>query len=261
MFNRVVVSTDENPDFLDFIPLVSMAWKKFFPQAELSIAFVTDRSMFDGLVGKMLQYGDVSLFPTFKEIPTANHAKIARHILAGCFDDVCMIEDVDTIPLQASYFESRTALHQPGKLLAVGKEVYGIEHPNKFPISTMTAQGKVFQSIFNPTDADYNEIFKNLNRFKDKADICTSPQYFSDESLIKELLSGWSGEVVHARRGVNIKEDWIDRSWWDVDEDKLNRGEYVTCNMLRGARRNFKYLYPLYKYIWGRDVTLEEVTL
>ena len=33
MFDKVVVSTDENPDFIDFVPIVSTAWKKFFPDA------------------------------------------------------------------------------------------------------------------------------------------------------------------------------------------------------------------------------------
>ena len=50
MFDRVVVSTDEDKRFIQFVPIVSAAWKRYFPEVSLSIAFVTDRNLDDPLV-------------------------------------------------------------------------------------------------------------------------------------------------------------------------------------------------------------------
>ncbi len=67
------------------------------------MAFVTNRAENDDLVSKMREYGDVILYPIIKGIPTPNQAKMARHILAGNYGtEVCMIEDIDTVPLESN---------------------------------------------------------------------------------------------------------------------------------------------------------------
>ena len=92
MFDRIIVSTDENPMFLQFVPIVAKAWSKYFPEKKLSIAFISDRSEDDELVVRMRNYADVRIFNTIPGIPTANQAKISRHILAAEYkDEVCMI--------------------------------------------------------------------------------------------------------------------------------------------------------------------------
>lgn len=262
MFDRVVVSVDENPNFIDFVPVVSQAWKKFFPEAKLAIAFVTSRNLDDPVVQAVAQHGDMFLFPRISEIPSANQAKVARHVLAGMFpDEVCMIEDIDTIPLQRKFFEERTSHHVPGKLLAVGREVYGTEHPDKFPISTMTAEGRVFAGILNPMGLQYLPLFQSFYNLEEKAGINYYPAFFSDESLFRYLLRKWPGEVVHIERGVDIRRDWIDRSWWGIDQQRLVAGEYVTCNFLRNLRQNFIEMKPVLDYIYEKDVSLTDVIL
>jgi len=262
MFDRVVVSVDENPDFLDFVPVVSKAWKKFFPEAELAIAFVTNRQLDDPVVQAVAQHGDMFLFPHICDISSANQAKVARHVLAGMFpDEICMIEDIDTVPLQREFFEERTSHHVDGKLLAVGREVYGTEHPDKFPISTMTAKGHVFKSIINPMGLQYQPLFKSFYNLEEKAGINYYPAFFSDESLYRYLLRKWPGEVVHIPRNVDIRRDWIDRSWWKIDQERLITGQYVTCNFLRNVKHNFIEMKPVFDYIYSENVSLEEVTL
>ena len=98
MFDRVVLSTDENPNYIEFWPLVCSAWKKFFPEISVSLAFVSDRTESDDLLLRMKKFGDgIEIFKTVDGIPTANHAKVARLILASEFEnEVCLIHDIDT---------------------------------------------------------------------------------------------------------------------------------------------------------------------
>ena len=265
MFDRIIVSTDENPMFLQFVPIVSKAWQKYFPEKELSIAFVSNRDNEDALVKEMKKYGEVRIFNPVEDIPTANQAKIGRHILASEYgEEVCMIEDMDTIPLQRDFFSNRTSDYNEG-VIVVGSEVYkNTLHEGKFPMSTMTAKGSVFGEIVNPNNLDYEDIIKSfigVREFDHKEAIEVSPSTFSDESLMRVLLKRWNGKINKVDRDVDVYSDWIDRSFWRVDSEKLHSNGYITCNFLRPFVDNFERIKPIADYIFGEDVSVDDVIL
>jgi len=263
MFDRIIVSTDENPMFLQFVPIVAKAWKKYFPEKALSIAFISDRSEDDELVVRMRTYAEVKIFNTIPGIPTANQAKISRHIIAAEYEnEVCMIEDMDTIPLQKKFFEDRTSTYKDG-VIVVGSEVYkGTPHEGKFPMSTMTAKGSVFKAIVNPNGLSYEKLIKSFvgsETFDHKEAIEIPSNIFSDESLMRVLLNIWAGKITKVDRNANVSIDWIDRSWWNIDLNKLHSDGYITCNFLRPFRENFKSIKPVADYIFGTDVSIDQV--
>jgi hypothetical protein len=273
-FDKVVVATDDNPKFYEFVPIVSAAWKKFFPEVELHIAFVTDRLWNDPLVVEMERHAIVSLFPNLPGVPSGNMAKMARFFLAALFwNDVVMIEDIDTIPLQRDFFIEKTELRKPGTLLAVGRELYeNTAHKGKFPISTMTAEGRVFHDLlFRGFYADTIEEligeWKGLRVYDDKESIDHSSDpianpdtYFSDESLMRVLIQRSEVPVTDVERRVNINESWIDRSWWRVSPSLLEKGLYVIANMPRPMSDNFELIKPVADFVFGKEVT-EDIIL
>lgn len=108
-FDRIVVSTNEDKKFICFLPIVAKAWKKFFPQVDIAVAFVTNRAFNDPLVEEMKRHAEVVLFSDIDGIPSANLAKVSRFILASRLSGISMIEDIDTIPLQKKFFKTITA--------------------------------------------------------------------------------------------------------------------------------------------------------
>ena len=229
MFDRIIVSTDENPMFLQFVPTVAKAWKKYFPEKKLSIAFISNKTYDDKLVIEMQEYAEVKIYNAIPGIPVANQAKISRHILASEYKgDICMIEDIDTIPLQRHYFENRTSKFEGG-VLAVGHEVLSpTVDTGKFPMSTMTASGETFKQILNPNNLEYVELIKsfdNLGVHDNRESISNRPEDFSDESLIRYLLNIWGGPITKVNRNVDIKIDWLDRSWWNIDINRLKNDD------------------------------------
>ncbi len=266
MLNKIIVSTDEGM-FSQYVPIVSTAWRKFFPEWELNIAFITNREKSDGFVQKMSRWGKVHLFKPVEGIPLANQAKVSRHVLASRFgDEVCMIEDIDTIPMQKKFFEDRISQRSLGHVLAVGAEVFqGTPHEGKFPMSTITAEGRVFKEFINPENLEYEELIKGwvgLSVIDHKEAIDNPPHFFSDESLIRALLSKWQEpKITYADRGVDIYNEWIDRSWWSINEDRLQAGKYVVCNFLRPFDRHYKRIEPVIEYIYGCLPPREEVIL
>ena len=266
MLNRIIVSTDDS-HFKDYWKIVVTAWKKYYPGVKISLAFVTNRSENDDLVTKMRELGDVVLFPVIPHIPTPNLAKMSRHILAGFYDtEICMVEDIDTIPLQRKYVLN---YRQKDELLVIGSEVYdGTRDAGKFPISNMTAESYIFKKIINPNNLNINDLFNSwcgtkVNDYKE--DISIHPTVFSDESLMRVIINNYSPNrngIREIERQVEIFNDWIDRSWWKIDQDKLKNDGYVTCNFLRPFSDNYQKIEPIVRYIFDNDyINKNEVIL
>ncbi len=267
MFDKIIVSSDESY-FIEYLPIVCKAWEKFY-NITVTLAFVSNRVEEDPFVQKLREYCDVVIFPIIEGIPVPNQAKMARHFLASLMgDEVCMIEDIDTIPLQTNFIDKIVSQRKTGKLLLVGQEVYeGSEHSGKIPISNMMGEGYLFQRIINPFQQQYEDLIKSWIDIKycdHKEAINSAADKFSDESLIRALISI---NDVHGRniqkinRDVNPKNDWIDRSWWSIDKNKLNSGGYVICNFLRPFFDNYLIIEPVVKYIYGENVKIEDAIL
>lgn len=269
MFDRIIISTDDS-HFKQYWPIVSTAWKKFFPNVKISLAFVTEREDGDPLVQKMREYGEVVLYKVISGIPTANQAKMARHILAGEYgDEICMIEDIDTVPLQSKFVNRVISQREKNKLLVVGYEVYkGSPHEGKFPISNISAESFIFREIINPSNLSIEELYRswtNISVYDHKEAVNNDPSIFSDESLLRLLINKWNpnrDKISEANRGADVRTDWVDRSWWHIDYNKLNRGEYFICNFLRPFSDNYHNIEPIVHYIYGTtNIKMEDVVL
>jgi hypothetical protein len=275
MFDRIIVSSDDS-SFKEFWPIVAKSWNKYFPDKKVCLAFVTDRDENDDLVKKMKQYGEVYLFPVQPNIPTPNQAKMYRHILAGNFDkDVCMIEDIDTIPLQKDFVNNILSQRKEDHLLRVGAEIYkGSPDEGKFPTSNITAESYIFKKLVNPDNLDYESLFKtwcNIRHYDHKESVNNTPDPsgvfggFSDESLMRVFVNKFTsegGRVCEVNRGVDIQKYWIDRSWWRIDHNMLKNDEYVICNFLRPFSQHYHLIEPIAKYIFNdENIKKEDVII
>lgn len=123
----------------------------------------------------------------------------------------------------------------------------------------MSAEGLVFRSMINPKNLSYFDLIRSWEgiRVHDrKENIKNPPGDFSDESLMRALIGRWDKEsklVTHIERNVDIHNEWIDRTWWNIDEEKLGKGKYITCNMLRPMDENLEYIEPLIEYVYGSE--------
>lgn len=264
-FDRIIVSCDDSY-FLEYWYIVYLAWKKFYPEKKISIAFVTNRSYEDALVKKMGNfYDEVVLFKPILNVPTANLAKIARHFLATKYgNEIFMIEDIDTVPLQREFVDRVIGTRNNETILAVGHEVYG---NGKFPTSNICSESFFYKKIYNPNNLSWEDFIIsliNLRVFDHKEAPNISPSVFSDESLTRALISRYCPNencLTKTRRNVDPQNDWVDRSWWKIDLEKLNNGKYIICNFLRPFSQNYEKIYPIIKYIIGRECDKNEIII
>ena len=228
--DRFVYSTDENPEYMNSWPLVSMVTKKIFG-CKVSLAFITNRNE-DELIVKMRKFGEVFLFKTIDGIPVGNQAKASRMFLATLYpEEICVINDVDLLPLQKDFLVGLLDGLPDDYLVTVGRNAYhnSLEE-GKFPMIYTSAKGKIFKEIINPNNLGYIDTlgqWMHTNVIDHKEAISKPFTVFSDESLLRALIYSWKNKhrVVYLDRPdfVGMRETRrIDRANWHIDKTMLN---------------------------------------
>ncbi len=259
MIDRIIMGTNEDAMYFDFWKIQVLAHRTFFPDAMLTIAVLTDRPD-KPLFAAMRDAGvDVWPYQPSRLVPHGNQAKLLRYYCASQFTkEVCVVSDIDTIPLQSAYVEKIGNAVTPDQLLAVGREVL-INGPDsgKFPAHHTSGYGKIFNQLYrchNKSFAECVEQFIGMRMFDSKENVISLPFNFSDESLNRALIHLNKVSVKDIIRTIDIQKQWIDRSWWKVDEDFLNGGGYIEANLLRPFVQHIDQILPIIKYIESKGV-------
>lgn len=257
LFDRVVLSCNEDPKYIGFWPVVSMAWQKLF-DCEVSLAFLTNRSQEDDMVNRMEEFGEVVTFHPIEGIPQPNLAKVIRHILASNYgEDRCVINDIDLLPLQRDYLQGILSKSKGSTLITTGKDLYKDKEEGKFTMGYLSAYGHVIRQVINPQNLGYEDLVESwigLRVFDDKEDISSrihneKPESFSDESLWRALLINYERPVIHCPRGFS-DDQCIDRSRWNHwTMDKLKGGHYVEAHLPRPYGEHKEKIQPLVNFI------------
>ena len=253
-FNRVVLSSDTNPKFLDFWPLVAKGWRTFFKGVEVWLAVVGEAKDLD--LAELARHGNVVRYQPVPGVPISNQAKLARYHLAAtwCDDSVVMTNDIDLLPLQTEYWSSLVKTRKTGHLLAMGAELYTGDESGKFTAGYLTAESYLWMRLVNPLCnewLDFVKGFSGLRVIDHKEDVLRNVQHedpnaFSDESLLRALLHLNPVPVTHVRRGYYpYTQRALCRSDWMFEPHKLADGTYVEAHLLRPWSQHREKIKPL----------------
>lgn len=255
--NQIILSTNEDPVYMQFWKPVSWAYKKIFPECTIHLAFLTNRSEDDDLVKEFSQYGKVTLFKPIHDIQEFAQAKMIRFILASMQgDDVCYIDDIDLFPLVKSFITNKTDQRPKDHLLCVGGEVYN--NNGCYPVSQMTAEGYIWKKFINPNNLEYPDLIRSYRgpvKFdkRESVDIeldFSKDNYFSDERLIRRLRHNNPVPVFEMERGYkDFMTATIDRYKWSVNIEKLNNHGYLNAHGIRPYETWKEKYEPLIEYI------------
>jgi hypothetical protein len=232
--DKIIISCDANPLYYKHLPLVYHAYKKFFPEVSLVFAFVNnacgcfDDYPFHKYCDEFIQY------PLVKGIPSCNQGKMVRYFTAAQYPNkICMINDIDLIPLQRDYYFNKLTLRRENHLMGVGANLYkGRKVKGKFPIAYMTGEGRLFKELLNPNNMEwkhYLETFKGFVHIDGKEDILKPFRVFSDESLIRALLFRLKGKVIYADKDFTPHVDSITRKGKFIQK-RLTRERYIEAH-------------------------------
>jgi len=225
--DRVILSTDNNPMYIQFWPIVAKAWKEIVG-IKPTLALIADESV---MVDESL--GDVIRFKPIEGVPTSLHAQVVRLLLPIYFEDeACLISDIDMIPLQKEYFIDSVA-HIPEDHFVVYRNDWYGDNVKQFPMCYNLALGKTFKEVLGiESVSDIPGIIKKWH------DLCFG--WSTDEMMLYQYLTNWSHfndrctRLCHgAIKDIRNNGKRIDRADWLYDEVLLKNGYYIDAHCLR----------------------------
>jgi hypothetical protein len=246
IIEKLIVSSDISPRFINFWPIVASSWKKIFGLSP-TLALVTNRPLSDGLRDHLLFFGEVEILSAVADIPIENQAKLARWFTACKYSNqIVSIEDIDTIFLSPKYLVEKLSYFEHDKLLGIGSDLMGYlqdkEVLKKFPASNLTGKSDLFSDLFGykagMSFENFLNQFNGIYEFDKLEDPYNSHENFSDESLIRALRKRNDfTKIKLIPRDLDIKTKWLDRSWWPK-EPPVSVLDYVCVNFPRPLFEN-----------------------
>ena len=155
--DRVILASNNHSFYIEFWPIVARAWKYFGVQPTLLYTDEDDS-------GVDYSVGDVVKIPQIEGLNTAFVAQNSRLLCPALFpDDVCVISDIDNMPLSREFYFNPIAKLSDEKFVIFRPDVCG---PDQISIMWNVALGKTWGEIFSVSTMD--DIIKTLESWYPK---------------------------------------------------------------------------------------------
>ena len=227
-----IMSSDSNPLYLDFWPVISKIWYEKFNITPVLYYFGDNVDSIDtqyGIVKHMTPAPDV---PIYFQCLWVRYWSYAEHL-----DDISIISDIDMIPLSTKYFIDSIAdvaddmyVHLNACILSYGT----------LPSCYHVCRGDIYKDILSLDDdyiADVTRVF-NMNLGEDPgAHLTGNQQWYADEryasSKVLEYYNNNPEKVLLFDRSSKTGDRRIDRSNWSYDVEGLKSGFYLDSHSIR----------------------------
>jgi len=235
IINKVIMSSDDNPMYLDFWPIVSKIWKLKFNIEPILLYFGNN---IDSIP---CEYGTIIKMTTLNTLPISTQTQCARIWYAGqCNDEIVMTSDIDMLPISINYFINSIENISNDKYVHLNP----INNNTYYPICYHIAKSNTFKNILDLSDS-FEQFINDLILFsKGKEHLTSSFEgmifkghfWALDEIFISHKLNDYKenndNTIIHLNRDTT-KNNRIDRSYWKYDIDSLNDDLYFDCHSIR----------------------------
>jgi hypothetical protein len=222
----VVISVNENPEYLFYVPLTIMAWKKLGWDVIL-IRTCQQSKLFELATKNFYPQTEVILWD--HKYPSVMVAQVSRlyAAISKRSDDYIMTSDVDMLPL-SDYWK-----FDPEKITVWGHDLTGFNH---MPICYIGMKASRWIEVMGITSDNYNEqINRDLDAMPNASSEYASKRWCVDQDLITERINSAQFQKEFVYRGVysnGYPIGRVDRSSWSKDHSffidaHLPRGIYM----------------------------------
>lgn len=223
----VVVSTDNNKLYSDFWEPVKKLWINLIGIKPILVKISNNDN---------IEENNDFIIHNIKEVKGINtgfQSQVARLYITKYYKNkVCLISDIDMLPLSKSYFVDHIEHIDNNNLIIFSSDAY----PNiiRYPMCYNAAKGQVFDQIMK-FEETFEEFVVKLDKMglgwdTDELFFAKMVSSFYNQSIITKLNRGWD---------LGVAKNRIDRSKWTYDKNKLQSKSYIDSHSLRP--------YSLYK--------------
>ena len=216
---RVILSCDDNPNYIQFWPIVAPIWTAMGLRPTLALVAKENCPIDDSI-------GDVIRFEPLEGVPISLQSQVIRLLLPSCFpDEGCLISDIDMLPISRSYFLEGAKYCPEEGFLVYRDAAFGYEG-KRYPMCYVAAKGAIFSSIFGIDQK--NQITDVIREWAKMG-----YGWDTDELMLFSLVQKWratGGEVVKLGHGVGPR---LDRADWWRDFNAVDVSDYIDCHCPR----------------------------
>lgn len=243
MKKYIVLSVNENPDYLFHVPLTVWAWKRL--GWEPIVFFYGKRNTVPVETDFPFEYyvAEIESMPDYQ---SETITQISRLYGSCLVDGYIMTGDIDMLPL-SDYWKPDMA-----KLTVWGRDLTDYH----FPICYIGAPSVVWSEIMQLSHDDYNGYIKrDLDSLPQAKSNDKTKRWVTDQDLITERINNSSYVPERIDRGTDRRTGYpvgrIDRSHWTLDHR-----QYIDCHMFHGIQNDeskFKKTLEMLHTVWPKE--------
>jgi hypothetical protein len=204
MKKYIVLSVNENPKYLYFLPLTVWAWRQF---GWTPIVFYQG-SEESFLLKKAFNFANVTIhcIDEIEGFKSETIAQVSRLYGACIADGMIMTGDIDMIPL-SDYWKPEW-----DKITTYGHDLTDYH----YPICYIAMDSAKWMQVMNIKSSDYNHLIKRDIRHQEN-------MWVLDQDIITENLLKFDSKITEIDRGTDHRTGYpigrVDRSHWTLNHE------------------------------------------
>lgn len=228
MKKKIVLSVNDNPDYLYYVPLVCWAWQQF--GWEPILFYHGGFSQLNALVDLCLGERETKAKGYVLHVDGYESETITQisRLYAACVadqSDYLMTGDIDMLPL-SNYWKP-----VPGRVAAWGHDLTEYQH---YPICYIGMQTDKWKEVMMLNSKGYDFLIKrDLDSLPQAKSEDRVKRWVTDQDLITERIDESKNRVWRINRGTlpnGYPVGRVDRSAWNIELPEL-----IDCHMMRGT--------------------------
>lgn len=251
MKKYIVLSVNDNPDYLYFAPLVCWAWRKFgwYPilmfdsgkgdRSDLVWWFESQENLYDC---------DFHYLNNIEGYRSDTITQVSRLYAACVQEGYLMTGDIDMIPL-LDYWKPNE-----NEITVYGHDLTGFGH---YPICYIGMDSKRWVEVMGLSSPDYNALIKrDLDTLPQAKDHDFYKYWFSDQDLITKRLKETQFPITFINRGQysnGYAKGRVDRGAWTLDHKQFIDAHLFHQMYHKGREQYFEKTLDLLEKIWPNE--------
>jgi hypothetical protein len=225
----VIHSSDANPFYLEFWPLVSKVWKLRFDVEPVLVFIGDETTVIDETYGRVIRMNPIP------DIPVYLQCQWVRFWIPSQFPDkTCLLSDIDMFPISKEYFINQV------KDIPDDKYVHLNPDHQFIPVCYHLARGSTFTRILS-LDENWEHSMRSLyeknlghdctNDAPDNPILKDKPNWGAEEEYVTHIIRKSTDQSVFVF--LNRQHQRLDRSSWYWSPDQIQSDIFADAHSIR----------------------------
>lgn len=214
MIDYVIISSDDNPMYKDFYPIVAKRWKDLgFKTYYINITDI------DEVIEN--EYGYIHKIKKLENFTSGFQSQIVRLFASNFIKGNLLMSDIDMLPINGEYYKQYfNELKDDNVIIYTGQPYGNVPY---YPMCYVLSNSANFQNYLGIKNISFNDYCQMLSSSYGQA-------WNTDENFMYDKFQNHIDKLIVKSRDLTKR---IDRGGWRYDLNLLRDGYYIDSHMLR----------------------------